>query len=61
MFFSMVLTQEYILFLKVLKIGILTIFFFVSVNMGPYGSQNVKVLLLLQIATENFQKLLLNF
>ncbi len=29
--------------------------FFVFVNMGPYGSQNFKTLLLLQIAAESFQ------
>ncbi len=30
-------------------------FFFVFVNMGPYGSENFQTLLLLQIAAENFQ------
>ncbi len=29
-------------------------FFFVSLNMGPYGSENFKMLLLLQIAVESF-------
>ncbi len=31
------------------------IFFFFFVNMGPYGSENFKTLLLLQIAAETFQ------
>ncbi len=31
--------------------------FFVFVNMGPYGSQNFKTLLLLQIAAESFHTL----
>ncbi len=38
---------------KILKIEILMIFFFVFVNMGPYGSQNFKVLLLLQIGFDS--------
>ncbi len=32
-------------------------FFFVFVNMGPYGRENFKTLLLLQIAAESFQTL----
>ncbi len=34
--------------------------FFVLLNMGPYGSENFKTLLLLQITAESFQ-LFLNF
>ncbi len=29
--------------------------FFVFVNMGPYGSKNLKTMLLLQIAADSFQ------
>ena len=32
-----------------------TVAFFVFVNMGPYGSENLKMRLLLQIAAERFQ------
>ncbi len=39
----------------ILKIEILTIFFFVLVNMGPYRSENFKTLFLLQIAAKSFQ------
>ncbi len=35
--------------------------FWVFVNMGPYGSQNFKTLLLPQIAFESFQTFFLNF
>ena len=40
---------------EILKIEILMIFFFVLLNMGPYGSQNFKTLLLLPISAESFQ------
>ncbi len=40
---------------EILKIKILTIFWFVFVNMEPNRSQKFKTLLLLQIATKSFQ------
>ncbi len=40
---------------EMLKIEILMIFFFVFFNMGPYGRENFKTLLLLQMAAESFQ------
>ena len=40
---------------EIVKIEILMIFFFVFLRMGPYGSQNFKVQLLLQIGAESFQ------
>ncbi len=40
---------------EILKIEILMIVFFLFLNIGPYGSQNVKTLPLPQIAVESFQ------
>ena len=42
---------------EIFKIEILTIFFFVFVNMGPNGSENFQTLLLLQIAEKQFSNL----
>ena len=40
---------------EIFKIEILMIFFFVFLNMWPYGSQDFKTLFLLQIAAESFE------
>ncbi len=44
----------FFIFEKKKKLNLLRIFF-VFVNMAPYGSENFKTLLLLQIAAESFQ------
>ncbi len=46
MFFEFLKTIFFLIFLRI---------FFVFVNMGPYGSENFKRLLLLQIAAESSQ------
>ncbi len=51
----MVLTKTMFGIFEILKIEILMHFFFVFLNMGPYGSQNFKTLLLPQISFESSQ------
>ena len=54
-FFSVVHTKGMFWIFEIFSIRFFTIFFFIFVNMGPYGSHNFKTLLLPQITFESFQ------